>query len=120
MAIIKCPLCGSKVSSQAYTCPQCNRKIKGHVRQCPKCTEWMTVDDNVCSVCGNVVEQSAPLRETSHPDSPSTTSVPKPRKKQKISGCMTVFTSLVAISLITVGIYFALDKYNERKLAEKQ
>ena len=120
MAIIKCPQCGSNVSSQAYTCPQCNRKIKGHVRQCPKCAEWVSASDDMCSVCGNAMELSAPSREASHPDSPSMTSSPKPKKQQKKSGCLAIFLSLVAVSLAIVGIYFALNKYNERKLAEKK
>lgn len=52
MARIRCPHCGSSVSSLAFTCPACNVPIKGNVRQCPDCHEWLFATETRCEHCG--------------------------------------------------------------------
>ena len=53
--MIKCPVCGQRISSMAMTCPHCGVAIKGHLRECPECGEWMLDSQKECPECGAAV-----------------------------------------------------------------
>lgn len=75
MAIIKCPECNGKVSTEADACPNCGYKITKEDKQkalettktlieCPECQGEVSTTVDVCPSCGykitEVEKQNAP------------------------------------------------------------
>ena len=61
---MKCPICGMVRSDQALTCPRCGRDDTTEIRQifCPDCGTPMPSRAKVCLMCGERIDEPAPVR----------------------------------------------------------
>lgn len=127
MALIKCPVCGQKVSSLSITCPNCSTRIKGNIQQCPNCEEWVLAGKNECEACGSAIE--GPVNDYTH----STTQKEKmqqehtehfkskePEQPKKRNGCIITLVCLLILAACLAAAAYAFHRYNEKEKAEKE
>lgn len=120
MAIIKCPECSSRISSQAYTCPNCNKLIRGHIQQCPNCNEWVFTDTDICPGCGNAFEFTSTVHTPTEKTSPLNIHRPQKEPRKSRKGCFIVLFSIITVLLIICVAFLGLTKYREKKILEKK
>ena len=55
--VLKCPNCGSEVSSADERCMKCGMRIKSVIRlKCPRCSTSNPLDNGKCESCGSNIE----------------------------------------------------------------
>ena len=120
MAIINCPECSSRISSQAYTCPNCNKQIRGHIQQCPNCKEWLFTDTDICPTCNNALEHSSMVQNPTEKTLPLHHRRLQREPKKNRKGCYIALFSILTVFLIICIAFLGLTKYRENKLLEKK
>lgn len=120
MALIKCPGCGQRISSQSITCPNCSIRIKGNIRQCLHCQEWMLANKAVCTACGfeMTVQGNAEGGAISElPNHFKTKNVAQPKKNK--SGCVGIFVFLSILGVVLGSAIFVGYRYHLKVQKEK-
>lgn len=145
MARIRCPHCGSSVSSLAFTCPACNVPIKGNVRQCPDCHEWLFATETRCEHCGCELTpesyasatQVSPgvLPATSQEDNtgtavthvhhltystPGNSSAGHRQEPEKSGGCMKTFAIMLLFVILLSAAAFGGYTYYEYRNSQRK
>lgn len=127
MALIKCPVCGQKVSSLSITCPNCSTRIKGNIQQCPNCEEWVLVGKGECEACGSAIENSVNDEEqsTTHENREQQEQTEhfktkEPKQPKKKNGCIITLVCMLIIASCLAAAAYAFHRYNEKEKAEKE
>lgn len=112
--MIKCPECGSPVSTMAGTCPQCGVKIMGNLIQCSQCGTHYLNTESCCPYCDHIEE----MGDTETPDASEhqqtePTFQDNPDGKKKKTSIWKWGIALVCTSLLACGIYTGYQYYTD-------
>ena len=110
--MIKCPECGSTVSTLAGTCPQCGVAIMGNLIHCSQCGTYYLKTENQCPYCDYKEEDTEEEKESHKKQTEVETNDIHPEEKKK-SPFWKILTTLACITLLGGGSYIGYQYYTE-------
>ena len=110
--MIKCPECGSTISTLAGTCPQCGVAIMGNLIHCSQCGTYYLKTENQCPYCDYKEEDTEEEKESHKKQTEVETNDIHPEEKKK-SPFWKILTTLACITLLGGGSYVGYQYYTE-------
>lgn len=118
MSIIKCPECGTQVSTLAQQCPGCGVQICNNIEECAACGTLYIKSQGQCPYCGEEPDEIDEIDEEEVDDMAEipATPAPKPQGRRFLS-CL---VSLLLLAALGGGGYVGYGLYQEHLARQEE
>ena len=113
MSMIKCPECGSTVSTMAGTCPQCGVAIMGNLIHCSQCGTYYLKTEEQCPYCDHKEAEAEEEEEELRAEQAEEETIDIHPEENKKSPIWKILVAMACIALLGGGGYVGYQYYTE-------